>query len=167
MIIFDSSTLILTSKTELLEPFLGSIGLEVAIPAEVARECCGAKKTMDALRIQRALDDSRIEIITVANGRLVSKLQADFSLGRGEAEVIALALKTNAQLVAIDDKNGINACKFLGLAFTTAIGILLRSYHRGMLDRDNALATLKNLTAFGRYADAIVEDARLKLKERL
>jgi len=46
-----------------------------------------------------------------------------------------------AQLLGIDDKNGINACKLLGLAFTT-------------------LRCMKNT----RYKDSVIEDARLKLE---
>jgi len=44
-------------------------------------------------------------------------------LGKGEAEAISLALDEKAQIVGIDDKNGIDACKVLGIAFTTAVGI--------------------------------------------
>ena len=91
MFIFDASTLILIAKAELLEPFLASIEVEVAIPPQVERECCGVKRTLDALMIQKALDDSRIRVIAVKNRKLVAKLQADFCLGKGEAEAIALA----------------------------------------------------------------------------
>ena len=115
MIVFDASTLILITKVELLDAFLASIKLEATIPEEVARECCGAKKTLDALMIQKALDESRMRVIVVKNKKLVAKLSADFSLGRGEAEAITLALKEKAQLLGIDDKNGINACKLLGM----------------------------------------------------
>ena len=69
----------------------------------------------------------------------------DFSLGKGEAEAIALALTEKAQLLGIDDKNGINACKLLGLAFTTAMGILVRGWEKGMLNRPDALARLELL----------------------
>jgi predicted nucleic acid-binding protein len=62
------------------------------IPAEVEKECCGSKKALDAVIIQRALDESRIKTVAVKNDHLVAKLRADFSLGRGEAEAIALAL---------------------------------------------------------------------------
>jgi predicted nucleic acid-binding protein len=89
---------------------------------------------------------------------------ADFSLGRGEAEAIALALKKKAQLLGMDDKNGINACKLLGIAFTTAIGILLRSREKGLIDREPALSKLVALAKNGRYNASIIEDARLKLE---
>jgi predicted nucleic acid-binding protein len=71
--------------------------------------------------IQKTLDESRIKLVAVKNRKLVAKLQADFSLGKGEAEAIALALKEKAELLGIDDKNGINACKLLGIPFTTAV----------------------------------------------
>jgi predicted nucleic acid-binding protein len=127
MIAFDASTLILITKAELLDVFLANTGVPVAIPAEVARECCGSKKALDAVMIQKVLDESRIKTIVVKSRRLVAKLQADFSLGKGEAEAIALAINEKAQLLGIDDKNGINACKVLDLAFTTAVGILIRA----------------------------------------
>jgi len=164
MIVFDASTLILIAKIELLDAFLGSVRLSAVIPEEVARECCFAKKTLDALMIQKALDELRMRVIVVRNKRLVAKLSADFSLGRGEAEAIALALKEKAQLLGIDDKNGINACKLVGVGFTTAVGILVRSHEKGLLDRNRALAKLATLADCGRYKDSIIKDARLRLE---
>lgn len=167
MIIFDASTLILIAKAELLDLFLANVSLPVAVPGEVERECCGSKKTLDAGIIQRALDESRIKTVVVRNRRLVAKLRADFSLGRGEAEAIALALNEKAQVVGIDDKNGINACKLLGIAFTTAVGILIRSREKGLLEEPEALERLASLAKYGRYKDSIIEDARLKLEAKL
>ena len=164
MFVLDASTLILFAKAEFLDLFLAGVKLRVAIPGEVARECCGAKKTLDALMIQKALDESRIKVIPIKNAKLVAKLETDFGLGRGEAEAIALALKERAQIIGIDDKNGINACKLLGIAFTTAIGILVRSREKGLLDRSAALAGLAALAKYGRYKNSIIEDARLKLE---
>jgi predicted nucleic acid-binding protein len=166
MLVLDASTLILITKAELLGRFLEGVKRQVAIPAEVARECCGTKKTWDALMIQKALDESRIGVLQVKNRKLVAKLQADFSLGQGEAEAIALGLNERAEIIGIDDKNGINACKLLGVAFTTAIGILVRSSEKGLLDRSAALAGLASLAKYGRYKNSIIEDARLKLEAR-
>ena len=90
MIIFDASTLILIAKAELLDSFLTDIELEAAIPVEVEKECCGVKKSLDALLIQKALDESRLKVIAVKNRKLVVKLQGDFSLGKGEAEAIEI-----------------------------------------------------------------------------
>lgn len=165
MTVFDASTLILIAKAELLDQFLANSKLAVVIPGEVEKECCGSKKTLDALLIQKAVDESRVKVVAVKNRKLLAKLEADFSLGKGEAEAIALALSEKAQLLAIDDKNGINACKLLGIAFTTAVGILIRSREKGLLERPDALAKLERLTKYGRYRDSIIEDARVKLEE--
>jgi len=165
MIVFDASTLILIAKAELLDLFLASVNLPVAVPNEVEKECCGSKKTLDAIIIQKALEESRIEVVAVSNRRLVAKLQADFSLGKGEAEAIALALHEKAQLVGVDDKNGIDACRVLGMAFTTAVGILIRSKEKGLLEGPNAIAKLALLAKYGRYKHSIIEDATLKLED--
>jgi predicted nucleic acid-binding protein len=166
MIIFDASTLILIAKAELLDSFLTDIELEAAIPVEVEKECCGVKKSLDALLIQKALDESRLKVIAVKNRKLVVKLQGDFGLGRGEAEAIVLALAEKAEVLGIDDKNGINACKLLGIAFTTAMGILVRSREKGLLTGSEALAKLTILAKHGRYKESILEDARRKLETR-
>ncbi len=166
MVVFDASTLILIAKAELLDPFLAGSKLGVAIPVEVEKECCGSKKTLDALMIQTAVEESRIKVVTVKNRRLVAKLRADFSLGKGEAEAVALALTEKAQLLGIDDKNGIDACKLLGIAFTTAVGILIRSQEKGLLEAADALGKLAMLAKYGRYKNSIIEDARLKLEGR-
>src|SRR5689334_22139476 len=159
MVVFDSSTLILVSKVEILDLFLASINLPVAIPPAVVKECCGGKKTLDGLVIQRALDESRIRRVPTKNRRLVSKFEHDFNLGKGEAEAIALALHEKAKLLAIDDKNGMNACRLLGIPFTTAIGILLRGREKGLLERTDALDKLALLANLGRYKESILEDA--------
>ena len=169
MLVFDSSTLILIAKIDLLDPFLTDIGMEIAIPKAVENECCGGKKTLDALIIRKALegskiDEPRIKVKSVTNRKLVAKLEEDFSMGRGESEAIALALQEKALLVGIDDKNGINACKLAGIPFTTAIGILVRSCQKGLIDRADALVKLAALANYGRYRNAILEDAKLRLE---
>ncbi|MGC1486121.1 MAG: hypothetical protein WA789_20210 [Candidatus Acidiferrum sp.] len=164
MLIFDASTLILIAKIELLDAFLTGAPLRITIPPAVERECCGAKKTLDALMIRRALDESRIQVSAVENRRLVSRLAAEFSLGKGEAEAIALGIAESGSIVAIDDKNGINACKLLGIAFTSAVGILIRSREKNLLSRMEALASSASLGRYGRYSEIIVEDARRRLE---
>ena len=166
MIVFDASTLILIAKVDLLDLFFANITVSVAIPGEVARECCGSQKALDAKKIQKARDESRIKTIAITNRRFVAKLQADFSLGKGEAEAVALAINEKAQLLGIDDRNGINACKLLGLAFATAVGILIRSREKGLLEGPQALEKLAQLAKYGRYRDSIIEDARVKLEAK-
>jgi hypothetical protein len=41
-------------------------------------------------------------------------------------------------LLGIDDKNGINACKLLSVAFTTEVGILVRMCEKRLLTKSEA-----------------------------
>jgi len=164
MIVFDASTLILITKLELHDPLLESGLVQAAIPLEVQRECCGSKRTMDSLVIQKAVDESRIRVVEVTDQKLVAGLQNDFSLGRGEAEAIALTLQLGASLVGMDDKNGINACKLLGVLFTTAAGILILCRERKLIGFSDALARLGLLARYGRYKDSILADIRSQLE---
>ena len=69
-------------------------------------------------------------------------------------------------MIGIDDKNGINACKLLGVTFTTAVGILIRSQEKGLLKEFEALEKLASLAKHGRYKDSIIEHARWKLEAK-
>lgn len=89
---------------------------------ELRPNAAASKRRWMRSSFQRALNESRIKTAVVKDRRPVAKLQVDFSLGRGEAEAIALTLSETAQVLGIDEKNGINACKLLGVAFTTALG---------------------------------------------
>ncbi len=164
MFILDASTLILIAKIETLDSFLRCLEDDVAIPLEVEKECCSVKRSLDALMIRKALDESRIRVIAVKNRKLVAKVQGDFGLGWGEAEAIVLALAEKARVLGIDDKNGINACKLLGVAFTTAIGILVRMCEKRLLTTSEAVVKLEGLARHGRYKKSILEDARRRLE---
>jgi predicted nucleic acid-binding protein len=100
------------AKVELLDLFLGGISLKAAVPQVVMKECCGNKKTLDSMLIQRAIGESRIAVTEVKNTKLVRKLELDSSLGCGKSEVIAPAVTQWATLVAIDYKNGITRANF-------------------------------------------------------
>ena len=165
MFVFDSSTLILITKIELLHLFLDDIPMEVAIPRGVEQECCGASKTLDSLVIRKALDDGKIKVRKVRNGKLVAKFISDFTMGKGEAEAIALAIEERARIVGIDDKSGINACKLLGLPFTTAVGLLVRSRQKGLIGADDAHFKLAALARYGRYRKLILDDALRQLEK--
>jgi predicted nucleic acid-binding protein len=167
MIVVDASTLILVAKMEILDSFLDGVESQIVIPTEVAKECCAVKKSLDALLIQKALDESRIRVAAAKDKKLVAKLRGDFGLGKGEAEAIVLALAEKTAVLGIDDKNGINACKLLGIAFTTAIGILIRMCEKGLLTVGEALGKLATLEKHGRYKQSIVEDAKRKLETHI
>jgi hypothetical protein len=62
-----------------------------AFQTGLEKECCGVKKTLDGLMIQKALDESRIRVIAVKDKEARSKIAEQ------------------ARVLGIDDKNGVNA----------------------------------------------------------
>jgi len=164
MIVFNSSTLILLAKVELLDTFLGAGDEKVVIPKEVERECCEEKRTPDALLIQAAIREKRIAVQPLQARRLCAKILADFPLGKGEAEALALAVSRKARLFATDDKKAIQAAKLLRIPFTTAVGSLVRMSEKGLLAKKEAQLKLEALRKHGRYKKDIIEDAKAKLE---
>jgi hypothetical protein len=65
--------------------------------------------------------------------------------------------------LGIDDKHGINACKLLGVVFTTAIDILVRMREKRLLTTNESLVKLEGVAKHGRYKRSILEDAGRKL----
>jgi len=146
MIVFNSSMLILLAKVGILEEFLGIVDQKVLIAKEVERECCEEKDVLDSVMIRRAIQNRKISVRNLKGRRVYTKIQEDFLLGQGDAQGIALALAVKAGLFATDDKRAMQACRLLGLRFTTAIDILIRMHEKGALTREEAHIKLAALT---------------------
>src|SRR3990172_5295293 len=164
MDIFDSSTLILLTRTDLLERFMGSLSDPIVIPKAVERESCEEKPSLDALVIQRAIREKRIRVKALKATKLSQKLRQDFGLGQGETEAIALAYAEKAKLLATDDKRAILACRLLKIPYVTAIGIFIRMYQKKVLNKDEARLKLDALGKYGRYSRETLLDAKTKLE---
>lgn len=162
MIVFDSSTIILLAKLEMLDLLLNASNQELVI-TEVVKSEVGAKNTFDALLIQKRIGEGNIKVRKV-NGNNIEKIMKDFSINIGEAETIALAITDKESLLATDDKNVINACKLLNIPFTTSIGLLLRAKEKNLLTGKEAEIKLDLLARYGRYKTSIINDAKRKLK---
>lgn len=76
-------------------------------------------------------------------------------LGRGEAEVIALATEWPDSLVILDEQAGRRVAASLGLRFTGILGVLLRAKKAGYLDRVSpVLAGLRETTMW--LSDSVI-----------
>ncbi len=166
MIVFNSSTLILLAKTELLDIFLAEFKDDVVIPKQVQTECCEEKQSVDALLIRKAIQEKKLFVQPLEDKRLYGKILRDFPVGKGEAEALALAASRKARLFATDDKKAIQASKLLKIPFTTALGILLGMVEKGVLEKREARAKLEALQRYGRYKREIIEDAKSRLEVR-
>ncbi len=158
MIVFDTSTLILLAKIDLLDLFITDVRGSVIIPEKVRSEAVTADKE-EVQSIVRLLQEKKISVVKVKNASLRKKLMGDFSIEAGEAESLALALEHKNPIVATDDRNAIRACKMLKLEFITAVTVLVRAVEKGMIDKDEGLVKLQKLQAVGRYRMTIIEDA--------
>lgn len=160
MLIFDSSTLILLAKSELLEIFLDDFPSTPLIPRAVEEESTSNLSRPDGVLIQQRIQEGRLVVEEVRQPKAYSRLVQDFRLGPGEAEALALALgREDTVVVATDDRNAIRACKVLRIEFVTSLGILVRAVEKGLLTRQNGARVLERLRSYGRFRDEIIEEA--------
>ena len=158
--VFDSSTLILLAKIDLLRESAEDIS--IVIPPKVKEECL-FKESLDALLIKTLIAEGKIKVEKAGNQEAVRKLRADFRIEAGEAQALWLGKRLGVPL-AVDDGPTIKACKVLGVQFVTAIHFLINLRARGKLELPLALAKLDGLATYGRYSRKIIEDASQRLK---
>ncbi len=159
-IVFDSSTLILLAKIEILN--IISEDIQIIVPEMVRSECTG-KDLFDAKLISSLIKNGKIKVASVTKKESVEKLCRDFKIHIGEAKALALALKRNLP-IAVDDLPSIKACKILNHKFTTAIHFLINVTENGKINEDMAFVKLEKLSLYGRYSKRILEDATKRLK---
>lgn len=140
-IVVDTSSLIALEKISLL-PILCKIYKEVIIPESVIKEF--GNLSLPCLSIRKVEVD------------LIKLLTADLNLGKGEAEVIALASQTGLK-VAIDDLKARRVAENMGLKVTGTIGVLVKAERAGLIR--SAYDKVKELRDRGFYvAEELLED---------
>lgn len=163
MIVFDSSTIILLAKTDILELFISSFRGRILIPEKVRSEIYRGGGEEVPLII-KFIEEGKIKALKVKNRGEIRKLMEDFNIDLGEVEALMLAVKEEASIIATDDRNAIRACKILKLDFVTAIAILIRAFEKGLIDKDEAIIKLQKLKSVGRYSREIIEGATKEIK---
>lgn len=156
MVVADSSTLILLAKAGLLDLVLEKSREKIIIPPVVYAECLAKKEADDAQLIKRRVEKQEIIVKYLKQKGIVSHLQEDFALGKGEAEALALCLEKKEALMT-DDKKAILACKTLHIPFTTAMNILVELKKRGYLSGEYSLVLFRRLQEHGRYGKELVK----------
>src|SRR4030043_653662 len=159
-IVFDTSTLILLAKIELLREIAGNV--KIIIPEKVRVESL-LKEGIDAILISTLIKEKKIEIKKAGDVEAVRKIQRDFRIEAGEAEALWLARKIECP-IAVDDGPTIKACKVIGQKFTKAKHFLLNLASQNRLELPIALDKLEKLNLYGRYSKKIIEDATKRLK---
>ena len=93
---------------------------------------------------------------------LVKLLVSDLNLGKGEAEVIALATKTGMRTI-IDDLKARKVAEKLGLKVTGTIGVLLKAEKLGLIS--SAYEKTRELRDKGFYVSDELMNDLFKLKK--
>ncbi len=117
--------LALIGRLDLLPDQFGAVFIPPAVHAELRPE----SRSADAALVRRALADGWLKVAKVADTNLVRILQAD--LDPGESEAIALALQMGFGRVLMDEHEGRERAKALGLRPLGVIGILMRAKRDG------------------------------------
>lgn len=96
----------------------------VSIPPAVLDELKIDSKLPGVDQIQKALDQGWLEVVEFKNGDVSQILARE--LDQGEAEAIALALDTDSPIILMDEHEGRQVAKSLGLSPIGIMGVLLR-----------------------------------------
>lgn len=163
MIVFDSSTVILLAKIDLLEMFVSNYQGKILIPDRVRAEIC-VKGREETPLLVKLVKEKKINVKKIKKRQQINKVMEDFNIDRGEAEALMLAIQGKAEAVATDDRNAMRACKMLKINFVTAIAFLIRAFEKKLISKDEALLKLRKLQYFGRYSKLILEDATNRIK---
>jgi predicted nucleic acid-binding protein len=159
-IVLDASTAILLAKIDLLRPLVSQ---GEAWMAESAFREATAKEDLDDARMIRQLEGEGLIRRASSKGE-GAKIERDFRLDEGESESIAVARGKGA-ICATDDGPAIRCLKVLGLAFTTAVALLVSMVEGGHVAGELGIELLSKLERFGRYDPRILEDAARRIRE--
>jgi predicted nucleic acid-binding protein len=116
-IIVDTSSLITLERVNLLQ-ILCKIYKEVVIPESVIKEFGNLSLPCVSIR--------KVE------SNLLKLLITDLNLGKGEADVIALASQTGLKII-IDDSKARRVAENMGLKLTGTIGVLMKAERLGLI----------------------------------
>ncbi|MEE8167782.1 MAG: hypothetical protein V3T58_02775 [Candidatus Hydrothermarchaeales archaeon] len=161
MVVFDSSTLILLAKTDLLDEVLKLY--QVIISEKVQEEATKKKELFDAKLISARVESGAIKVESISSQGLAMKIKKDFNLGDGEVESIILVKEGKGTLLATDDGPTIKACRILGIGTVSAPVFLVQVYRNGGLTKEVAMEKLAKLERYGRYNPRIIHDIRSRI----
>jgi len=117
-------SLALIGKLDLLRLLYGTVLTPPAVQSEVL---AGGVKNIGVSELQQS---NWIRVTPLQDPKRADLLP---DLDRGEAEVIALALELNADIVIIDERLARRHANRLGLTLTGTLGILLRAKEKNIV----------------------------------
>jgi len=141
LVIADSGPvnyLILIGQVDLLTALFGG----VIIPADVYRELSSAKAPA-LVRGWAANQPAWVEVRETNRTEEIPQLN---HLDAGEKAAIRLAVSISADLLLMDDRDGVAAARGMGLRVTGTLGILDLAAEKGLVDFRDAITALARTT---------------------
>ncbi|MEI8364125.1 MAG: hypothetical protein WCF78_01570 [archaeon] len=156
IVISDSSTLILLSKSKLLIKLIQFI--KIYIPKIVYSEVLKGKEKnySDAFEIENLVTNQKI-VISEPSQKMVNEIAKLYKIDIGELYAIALAKELN-KIILIDDKKGINACKSLHLKLYTSWLLLFEMHKNKFITCEDTKESLNLLIMNGRFNKYEIEE---------
>ncbi len=121
------SNLAIIGRLDVLSRQFGTI----CIPGGVRRELARLEHDEGSRSIEQALQQGWIQVEATVAGDLARNLAS--TLDAGEAEAIALASGSAADLLIMDESAGRAAARNLGITMTGTLGVLLKEKRAGRL----------------------------------
>jgi predicted nucleic acid-binding protein len=140
IVISDASPLhylVLVGEAEVLHRLYGQVLVPLAVIEELQRG-----RTPKTVRSWVSDPPSWLEI--VKRGLVVASGLGLELLGDGEREAIALALNQHADMLLMDDREGVEKARSLGLTVTGTLGVLQRAAERRLLDLPQVIMRLQS-----------------------
>lgn len=140
------SKLIVSDTSPLLNlSLIGSLGFlhnqfeSIVVPVQVWNELMEGSKGVESLKQLR--EDDFMEVVGVDESGIFNALIEDLDLG--ESAAIAYAVRNDADLVLIDEKEGRKAARNQELNVTGVIGVILRESEERNIDLQKHLDLLE------------------------
>lgn len=164
MVVADASSVILLAKAGILRSV--AEGRRFTITETVYEEAVerGVETGReDAYRIAELIDEDLIGV-EKADETENERITELFGITGGEATAIAAGL-VREELVLVDDRKGINACKALDHPFTTALDAVVVLFEEGIISQETAAEALDDLEEYGWYKRRLVNDRRNQIRD--
>jgi uncharacterized protein len=133
VVISDASPLIHLSAIARFEILRGLYPVLLIPSAAWAEVAVAGQGRPGATELSRAIEAGWIKI-QAANATTLSRIELQ-GLDKGEAEALALALDSAAELVLLDELRGRAVARILGVRAVGTLGILIEAKHCGLIPR--------------------------------
>lgn len=157
-VIIDACSAILLGKASVLESCTEYHN--IFMTESVYEEVIAGKEKMfqDALLVERLKENKKLKIIK-EDQTITQKFMQDFNMGKGEASIVAIAIKEKESIIFTDNRQGRKAAIINNLPLAGSIEMVIHLYQKKKISREKAVTTLRILKEEGWFEPYLIEKA--------